>query len=33
MRDIFVNDGDTLTIQEGVTLNFGLNAGTMRPAV
>lgn len=24
--DIFVNDGDTLTIQEGVTLNFGVNA-------
>ena len=24
--DIFVNDGDTLTIQEGVTLNFGLNS-------
>jgi hypothetical protein len=24
--DIFVNAGDTLTIQEGVTLNFGVNA-------
>ena len=23
--DIFINDGDTLIIQEGVTLNFGLN--------
>ena len=29
--DIFVNDGDTLTIQEGVTLNFGLNATTNAP--
>lgn len=29
--DIFVNDGDTLTIQEGVTLNFGLNATTSAP--
>jgi hypothetical protein len=25
--DIFVNDGDTLIIQEGVTLNFGLSTG------
>lgn len=31
--DIFVNAGDTLTIEEGVTLNFGLNtaAGTNAP--
>ena len=31
--DIFVNSGDTLTIQEGVHLNFGLNtsAGTNAP--
>lgn len=29
--DIFVNDGDTLTIQEGVKLNFGLNAATNAP--
>ncbi|MBS1510830.1 MAG: hypothetical protein JST86_08325 [Bacteroidetes bacterium] len=29
--DIFVNDGDTLTIQEGVHLNFGLNATTNAP--
>ncbi len=27
--DIFVNAGDTLTIQEGVTINFGLNAATI----
>src|SRR5258708_6321504 len=29
--DIFVNDGDTLTIQEGVHLNFGLNTTTNAP--
>ncbi len=29
--DIFVNDGDTLTIQEGVTLNFGVNASGGAP--
>src|SRR5689334_16651533 len=29
--DIFVNEGDTLTIQEGVTLNFGVNAVTNAP--
>ena len=29
--DIFVNEGDTLTLQEGVTLNFGLNAATSAP--
>jgi hypothetical protein len=29
--DIFVNAGDTLTIQEGVHLNFGLNATTNAP--
>jgi len=29
--DIFVNDGDTLTIQPGVKLNFGLNATTNAP--
>lgn len=29
--DIFVNQGDTLIIQDGVTLNFGLNATTNAP--
>jgi hypothetical protein len=29
--DIFVNEGDTLIIQEGVTINFGLNATTNAP--
>jgi hypothetical protein len=29
--DIFVNTGDTLIIQEGVTLNFGLDATTNLP--
>ena len=29
--DIFVNQGDTLVIEEGVTLNFGLNPSTSAP--
>jgi hypothetical protein len=29
--DIFINEQDTLTIQEGVTLNFGVNAGNNAP--